>query len=293
MKITILVDNNTFIDQYFYGEPAVSFYIEADGQKILFDTGYSEIILANARKMGIDLRQVTHVVLSHGHNDHTNGLKVLQESVGLENRKLIAHPDCLAPKYYNQKFAEENKECHEYGMQDITAQEYAGEYIGAPYSEAEMQELADYIPCRDTYHITDKLIFLGEIPRTNQFENQNPIGKCGKDGLLRDDYLMDDTALVYQTKKGIFVITGCSHSGICNIIAYAKEVCREERIIGVLGGFHLFEDDEQLQKTIEYLQSCNIQKLYPCHCVSLLARAKMMEKLPVVETGVGMVLAVD
>ena len=47
MKLTVLVDNNTFIDQYFYGEPAVSFYIEADGQKILFDTGYSEIILAN------------------------------------------------------------------------------------------------------------------------------------------------------------------------------------------------------------------------------------------------------
>ena len=293
MKITILVDNNTFIDQYYYGEPAVSFYIETDGQKILFDTGYSEIILANARKMGIDLKQVTHIVLSHGHNDHTNGLKVLQENVGLANRKLIAHPDCLAPKYYEQKSAVENEAYHERSMQGAAPEEYTGEYIGAPYSETEIQEWADYVPCRDTYHITDKLIFLGEIPRTNRFENQKPIGKCEKDGMLRDDYLMDDTALVYQTAEGIFVITGCSHSGICNIIAYAKDVCREERIVGVLGGFHLFEDDEQLQKTIDFLQSCNIQKLYPCHCVSLLARAKMMEKLPVVETGVGMVLEVE
>ena len=73
---------------------------------------------------------------------------------------------------------------------------------------------------------------------------------------------------------------------------YAKKVCQDTRVLGVLGGFHLFEDDMQLKKTIEYLENCKIDKLYPCHCVSLLARARMMEKLPVVETGVGMVVEI-
>ncbi|MBQ2426657.1 MAG: MBL fold metallo-hydrolase, partial [Lachnospiraceae bacterium] len=112
-------------------------------------------------------------------------------------------------------------------------------------------------------------------------------------GRFEDDYNMDDTALVYKGDHGIFVITGCSHSGICNIVDYAKYVCDEERVTGVLGGFHLFADDEQLKKTISYLESCKIDQLYPCHCVSLLARARMMERLPVVETGVGMVIEID
>mgnify|MGYP003304883644 CR=1 FL=1 len=38
MKLTILVDNNTFIDMYYLGEPAVSYYIEDNDNKILFDT---------------------------------------------------------------------------------------------------------------------------------------------------------------------------------------------------------------------------------------------------------------
>ena len=55
MKLTVLVDNNTYIDQYYLGEPGVSFYIESQNQKVLFDTGYSHIFKENAKKMGIDL----------------------------------------------------------------------------------------------------------------------------------------------------------------------------------------------------------------------------------------------
>lgn len=268
MKLTILVDNNTFIDQYYLGEPAVSYYIETEGKKILFDTGYSDVLIRNAGLLGIDLREVSHIAISHSHNDHTRGLKFLRDAMDLSNVKLIAHPDCFIPKYFD------------------------GGYIGAPFSGDEMKTICDYQPCKTVRKITERLLFLGEIPRTNDFENQSPIGKGEKNGELFDDFNMDDTALVYQSEDGIFVITGCSHSGICNIVEYAKKVCGDERILGVLGGFHLFEDDEQLKQTIAYLESCKVDKLYPCHCVSLLARARMMEKLPVVETGVGMTVEI-
>ena len=81
MKLTVLVDNNTYIDQYYLGEPAVSYYIEDEGARVLLDTGYSDIFLSNAEKMGIDLSRLTHIALSHGHNDHTGGLRFLLEPI--------------------------------------------------------------------------------------------------------------------------------------------------------------------------------------------------------------------
>lgn len=43
MKLKVLEDNNTFIDNYYLGEPAVSYYIEDDNMKILFEVGYSGV----------------------------------------------------------------------------------------------------------------------------------------------------------------------------------------------------------------------------------------------------------
>jgi len=74
MKLNVLVDNNTLIDRYFLGEPAVSYFIENNGDRILFDAGYSDIFIKNAIKMGIDLLDLDFIVLSHAHLDHTWGL---------------------------------------------------------------------------------------------------------------------------------------------------------------------------------------------------------------------------
>ncbi|MCI8808598.1 MAG: MBL fold metallo-hydrolase [Oscillibacter sp.] len=268
MKLTVLVDNNTYIDQYYCGEPAACYYIEADGRRVLFDTGYSGLFLRNAEQMGIDLRGLTHIVLSHGHNDHTNGLKFLAEETGISQAELIAHPDCFLPKY------------------DGT------EFIGAPYSCEEILQKITCRLCKTPYWLSKHLLFLGEIPRNNDFEALSPIGKKGLPEDSADDYLTEDSALVCQHSDGIFIITGCSHSGICNIIEYAKDICKEPRILGVLGGFHLFEDDSRLDKTIQYLEGCQIRQLYPCHCVSLRAKAKMLRTLPVNEVGVGLTLSV-
>ncbi|MFR8652958.1 MBL fold metallo-hydrolase [Megamonas funiformis] len=96
--LNVLVDNNTFIDKYFLGEPALSYFIELDNKKILFDTGYSDIFLTNANKMNISLANLDYIVLSHGHSDYTGGLKSLLHKYNLEKTKLIAHPQILYPK---------------------------------------------------------------------------------------------------------------------------------------------------------------------------------------------------
>ncbi len=96
MKLTILVDNNTYIDQYYLGEPGVSYFIEDCGIRILFDTGYSDVYVRNAKKMGIDLSELDAVVLSHGHNDHTGGLAWFPKMK--RKPKLIGHPQVLEKK---------------------------------------------------------------------------------------------------------------------------------------------------------------------------------------------------
>lgn len=263
MKLKVLEDNNTFIDMYYLAEPGVSYYIEDDNEKILFDTGYSAVVIENAKKMDINLNDVNKLVISHGHDDHTGGLRYFFE----EKRtiELIAHPECFDYK------------------EDST-----GLYIGSPLSKEELSKVCLLNLSKKPVKISEHITYLGEIPILNDFEQRYSIGKSIVNGEKIDDTINDDSAIVYKSEKGLFIITGCSHSGICNIIEYAKKVCGDDRIYGVIGGFHLFEVNERLDKTINYLKENNIKLLYPCHCVSLKAKIEMAKRLDINEVGVGL-----
>ena len=263
MKLKVLEDNNTFIDMYYYGEPAVSYYIEDGNDKILFDTGYSGVFMKNAELMNINLSSVNKLVISHGHDDHTGGLKKFFEEK--KDIELIAHPDCF-------DYKEDN----------------TGLYIGSPLSKNELSKMCKLNLSKEPVKISEHITYLGEIPSLNDFETRYVIGKKMVDDEKYEDTINDDSAIVYQSEKGLFVITGCSHSGICNIIEYAKKVCNDSRIYGVIGGFHLFDIDEKLEKTINYLSENNIQLLYPCHCISLKAKIEMAKRLDIKEVGVGL-----
>lgn len=266
MKVSVLCDNNTLIDQYFLGEPAVSYFLEIDDARILFDTGYSDVFLKNAETLGIDLRDLTHIVLSHSHNDHTNGLPLLRQRFDVSTVPLISHPLCFYPRWYGNT------------------------YIGPPYA-TNIGSYFDYRPTREPQWLTKNCVFLGEIPVTHDFEPRRPIGELELDGTRQPDLMLDDSALACRTEHGLFIVTGCSHSGICNIISYAQQVCREDRIAGVIGGFHLLQDTPQLDATIEFFKSLGPTcRLYPCHCVSLHNRAKILQQLTFPEIGSGTVI---
>ncbi len=263
MELKVLEDNNTFINMYYFGEPAVSYYIEDGEDKILFDTGYSGIFMKNAELMNINLDNINKLVISHGHDDHTGGLKKFFKTK--KNIELIAHPDCF-------DFKENSK----------------GLYIGSPLSKDKLSKVCKLNLSKEPMKISEHITYLGEIPSLNDFEKRYAIGKKMDCDKKVEDTINDDSAIVYQSEKGLFVITGCSHSGICNILEYAKKVCGDNRIYGVIGGFHLFDVDERLEKTINYLLENNIQLLYPCHCVSLNAKIEMAKKLDIKEVGVGL-----
>jgi len=272
MKITVLVDNNTYIDRYFLGEPALSFYIEDEEKRILFDCGYSNIFFENARKMGINLRFLDYLVLSHCHLDHTWGMETLireytearLEKQNFQKPLLIAHPKIFVSTYIN-------------GIGEI----------GILLSENKIQPHFSLQLSKDPVTPTENLIFLGEIPRQFPFETMSPIGR--KVGEKEDDLVPDDTALAYQSEKGLVIITGCSHAGICNITEYAKKVCNDDRIVAIIGGLHLLDPSkEQLAGTLEYIKELDLNALYACHCTDFTSKCALAKVAPVMEVGVGL-----
>ena len=234
MKITVLVENNTRIDNYLLAEPALSLLIEHKDRKILFDTGYSDIFIQNATTLGIDLGCITDIVLSHGHNDHTGGLNFF--SITTSNIKLTAHPNIFDKKI-----------------------EKDGTFYGCPVSKEKLEAQFKLNLTKVPYYITEDLLFLGEI------ENN-----------ISED--IDDSALVYITQKGLFIITGCSHSGVINIINYAKKVTGIDKILGILGGFHLIDKKEaEIEKISDFFKKERIEYLAPCHCCDLKSKIILVQ----------------
>ncbi|MDO5845874.1 MAG: MBL fold metallo-hydrolase [Methanocorpusculum sp.] len=264
MELTVLADNNTYIDKYYLGEPGFSVYIEDGSERILFDCGYSDVFYKNARAMGIDLGKLTTVVFSHGHDDHTGGLPYLMKI--LPQGRIIAHPDTFGEKRSR------------------------GINAGSAVREDELRQHYSLSLSREPQKVSEHITFLGEIPALNSFEMRIQFGEHETPAGFAPDFVMEDSALVYETEGGIYIITGCSHAGICSIAEYAKQIFQKP-VRGIIGGFHLKKVDSRTEQTIAYLKTLNLEELYPCHCTSFAVQAAIHAEIPIEEVGVGMKLA--
>jgi 7,8-dihydropterin-6-yl-methyl-4-(beta-D-ribofuranosyl)aminobenzene 5'-phosphate synthase len=274
MKLTVLVDNNTSIDRYFLGEPGTSYLLEDAGVRVLFDVGYSDVFNINAQKLQINLLHIDYLAFSHGHLDHMWGMETLlkmyseADVAGITHStpKIIVHPKTFN---FRPRF-----------------------WLGGSGSLIGEDRLSKYFSIRSTTKplwITDHLVWLGEIPRMNDFESKTPFKKILIDGKEEDDYVVDESALVYKSQDGLVIVSPCSHAGICNIIEYAKEVCKEERIVDVIGGFHLMNPEPMvLKKTVSYFGSLHAAQLHPCHCTDFISKKAISDVTPIVEVGSGM-----
>ncbi|NMC40208.1 MAG: MBL fold metallo-hydrolase [Bacteroidales bacterium] len=230
MKISVLTDNHA--GGYTPAEHGLSYLIESEGKKILFDTGQSDMFIRNAGKMGVSLENTDYVILSHGHYDHGNGLEHLKKGI------LICHPGCFVNRY-------SKKDKH---------------YIGLKTSREILSSSLNIKESRDPVKITDQIIFLGEIPRVTDFESQNT-QFVFEDGT--PDFITDDTSVAFILPDGLFVVTGCGHAGIVNILKHAINVTGIEKIYGIMGGFHLKETDNQTRETIRFLREKKVRNILP------------------------------
>ncbi len=122
----------------------------------------------------------------------------------------------------------------------------------------------ELIPAKSSLEMLPGFWFLGEIPRVTSFEK----------GTYKGVSMWDDSAIAISTDKGVVVISGCSHSGICNICEQAKKVTKQ-KLYAVIGGFHLTENDSvAVEGTLDYFKRENPDYLYPMHCVDFPTLAK-------------------
>jgi 7,8-dihydropterin-6-yl-methyl-4-(beta-D-ribofuranosyl)aminobenzene 5'-phosphate synthase len=252
IKITTLAENTAGPGTL--GEWGLSMVVEADGQKILFDTGGGVAAVANAELMKVDLAAVDRIVLSHGHYDHTGGLlEVLKRSGGKE---IIAHPDVWARKY---------------GSLDNTPKRY----VGIPFVREALEVLgADFHLSREPVKLSGRITTTGEVPMLTDYEIVEKYLGVMEGGRLKQDPLDDDLALVIDTEYGLVVILGCAHHGIVNTLMQAKKVTGKELIYAAIGGTHLVHASaERLQKTAADLQNMGVQYLGVSHCTGFKASA--------------------
>ncbi len=263
MDLTVLVDNNCKTDHFLLAEPGLSFLLENDYQKALFDCGYSDVFIKNAYKLGLDLSDITDIILSHGHNDHTGGLlrledlyrKMLMAGISLNLKTILVHPDVFEVKL-----------------------DKSSNNIGFPGNPSKLCDIFEIDYCRDPKWLTPKLLFLGEIPK-----------------IYNTDYrYSDETALAYKSSNGLVIIAGCSHIGIPNIVEYAKKLTGETRIDTFIGGIHLESKTEyKIRELGIYLRSLNMNNFYPCHCCDLHSKIILSEYVKIKEVYSGLKFSFD
>jgi len=239
LKITILNDN--IAGRWCRAEHGLSYLIEAD-KTALFDTGASDLISYNASILNVDLQSIENIVLSHGHDDHSGGLMLFSGC------KLICHPDVFLKRHRKSNHTE----------------------LGIKWSKAEIQSRFNLVISKDPMMISDQIYFLGEIPRITEFESKTTAFKK-EDG--SDDFVMDDSGLAIITSKGLVVVSGCAHAGICNMTAHAIKITGISKVHMVIGGFHLQNDDSVTQSAIAWLKSMDVEQVIPSHCTGFPAQS--------------------
>lgn len=249
LKITTLVDNYALFGSRFWAEHGLSFLIEADGEKILFDTGQSsEVIAHNLEKINEDLNGLNYIVLSHGHYDHTGGLEEIARRT--DDANVFAHPNIFDEKYVKRD------------------EKYVP--IGIPFDVGELKDGFKFHLKEEGTEIIKGVSTTGQVPRITTFEYVPKRFYIKKDDKYISDGILDDLALILSTQNGIMVILGCTHSGIVNTLSHIREITGKKDILGLIGGVHLWSaKEEQLQKTAKALKGFNLRLIGLSHCSGL------------------------
>ncbi|MCX6003103.1 MAG: MBL fold metallo-hydrolase [Chloroflexi bacterium] len=261
LKITTLSEN-TVDAMGLLGEWGLSVLVETDTANILMDAGQSLSAGHNASVMGIDLSKVDKIVLSHGHSDHTGGLQNVLRQMR-KKVEVIAHPDVWTAKYSGQR-EDKRKD------------------IGMPFLLKDLESLgASFKLSREPVRITDNIMTTGEVPMVTDFEQITPnrFYVKGKSGWQSDE-LLDDMALIINTKSGLVVVLGCGHRGVINTLYHSQKLIGRKEVRMVIGGCHLINASaERVHMTIAALKELDVQKVGMSHCTGLPASAMMAQEL--------------
>jgi 7,8-dihydropterin-6-yl-methyl-4-(beta-D-ribofuranosyl)aminobenzene 5'-phosphate synthase len=122
----------------------------------------------------------------------------------------------------------------------------------------------------------------GPVPRKYPERNWSMNGRTGRirmpDGSTAEDTVPEDQSLALETARGWVIVSGCAHAGIINTIEYVQTGMRLAPVLAAIGGFHLFEaDDDHLKWTGDRLLAFGLQNLLGAHCTGIEAVYRLRE----------------
>ncbi|MDX9788745.1 MAG: MBL fold metallo-hydrolase [Desulfobacterales bacterium] len=256
MKTTITILSENYVGKSgLMGEHGFSALIESAKGRFLFDTGPGRSLPYNAEKLHINLKTIDKIFLSHGHYDHTGGLKWAIEQAGPIR--------VVASKHLFIKHM---------GM-DLTQPSKPPFYAGCPFSQQELEALgAEFLFLNQTTKIGDGVWFLTNYPRTVETVPEDARLVRMENGQIVPDDIPDDSSLLIETDTAPILILGCTHSGIINTLLHLKNDMGISKLKAVIGGTHLMASDESaVERAMDMLDEFSVEMIGTAHCTGFKA----------------------
>lgn len=243
MKVTVIYENHAGFRKGLLGAHGFSALVEHGGVRVLVDTGTDGgVLLNNMDALGIAPDSIDFLFLTHGHYDHTGGLKALLESRE-KPLKIVAHPGIFVRRVALKPRKRE---------------------IGIPFTRQELESLgAEFVLRKGPFEFAPGFWSSGEVPRRTW---DRTVGYLERDGKLEKDPVPDDIALVVDMGQSAAVITGCGHSGVLNIAWHAADVLGKP-VGALIGGLHLLGAKRELLD--EVIEKIDAERLYAGHCTGI------------------------
>ncbi|MFX1283410.1 MAG: MBL fold metallo-hydrolase [Promethearchaeota archaeon] len=249
VKITNVFTNEFPDNKNLKGGHGQAFYISTGDENILFDTGAnSEILLHNMNELGVSPDNITKIIFSHGHYDHTHGLPGLLDSINpVSPIPVYGHPSITESKVFKMNLIERN--------------------IGFPKLSEEQQKKIDFHLISDPIELAEGLTSTGEITHRPHRDGREPNAYHKVGETLEVDPVVDDQSVVLDTKEGLVLITGCCHAGLLNTLEHVTKL-KNKPFKAIIGGTHMVRfsknEVEQVANVLE--EKYGVPDLYLNHC---------------------------
>ncbi len=242
MRVSTLLENSR-ISSVFKSAHGLSLLIESVDFKILFDTGPDNSFIHNSKILNEDLTEVSYIVLSHGHLDHTGGLPFMMRL---------------------------NETAPVYIMSGANSLLYSKQ-IDSTYKDISMP-IRDFSNPRfhlikEKYNVSETISILSVKDKNGFVPNSNKSLYKKKDDIFIEDDFSHELILCVKEEDGLVVFTGCSHSGIGNMLDTVSKEFPTEKIKAVFGGMHLHNRSNQKSEEISRIMKLadELSKYKECH----------------------------